>query len=151
MIKLWTWYRKSGWQVDMSGKIRHSTWSCLRILCWDPPNVYLCFVWSEIQKSATDRSCFGGDMAAHCGRQWAHQCDLWHDWHILFAFWHSKYLPLCLMGTYHKKRHTHIQYWWRYCHLLLLTVVNSEQDILDSDRNQSLFLHSNIVDECIYI
>jgi hypothetical protein len=52
MIKDWTWYRKSSWQVDMSGERGHSTWSCIRILCWDPPNVYLCFVWSQIQKSA---------------------------------------------------------------------------------------------------
>jgi len=69
MIKDWTWYRKSSWQVDMSGERGHSTWSCLRILCWDPPNVYLCFVWSQIQKSATGRSCFGGDMATHCGSE----------------------------------------------------------------------------------
>ena len=27
---------------------------------------------------------------------------LWHDWYILFAFWYSKYLPICLMGTYQK-------------------------------------------------
>ena len=63
--------------------------------------------------------CFGGDMAAHCGRQWAHQFYLWHDWYILFTFWHCKYLPICLMRTLQKKRHTNSQYWWRYCHLLL--------------------------------
>ena len=86
---------------------------------------------------------FGGDMAAHCGRQWAHQFYLWHDWYILFTCWHCKYLPICLMDT-------NSQYWWRYCHLLLVTVVNSEQDILHSDGIWSHFLHSNIMDECIY-
>ena len=38
------------------------------------------------QKSTTERSCFGGDMAAHHGRQWAHQFHLWHDWYIQFTF-----------------------------------------------------------------
>ena len=151
MLKVWIWYRTSDCWVDMSWKMGHSTWSCLWILCWDPPNVYLCLVWSQIQKSATVTSCFGGDMAAHCGRQWAHQFYLWHDWYILFTFWHCKYLPICLMGTLQKKRHTNSQYWWRYCHLLLVTVVNSEQDILHSDGIWSHFLHSNIMDECIYI
>ena len=61
-------------------------------------------------------SCFGGDMGAHCGRQWAHQFHLWHDWHILFAFWHPKCLPIHLMGTCQKKRHRNRQYWWRYWH-----------------------------------
>ncbi len=151
MIKVWTWYRKSSWQVDMSRKMGHSTWSCLGILCWHHPNVYLCYVWSQIKKSAIRRSCFGGDMAAHCGRQWAHQFYVWHGWYMLCAFWHFKCLPICLMRQYQKKRHKNNQYWWRYCHFLLLTVVNSEQDVLRSDRNQLHFLHSNMVDRCIYI
>ena len=151
MIKVSTWYRKSVWQVHTTGRMGHSTWSCLRILCWDLPNVYLCFVWSQIQKSTAKRSCFGRDMAAHHGRQWAHQFYLWHDWYTPFAFWHSKYLSICLMGTSPKKRHTNSQYWWRYCHLLLLTVVNSEQDMLHSDKNHWHFSHSNIVDKCTYI
>ncbi len=60
----------------------------------------------------------------------------------------NTFLHICLMGTYQKKRHKNNQYWWRYCHFLL---VNSEQDMLNSDRNQSHFLHSNMVDRCIYI
>ena len=148
MIKVWTWYRNNGWQVDKKG---HSTWSCLRILCWDPPSVYLCYVWSQIKKSATGRSCFGGDMAPHCCRQWAHQFHLWHDWCMLFVFWHSKSLPLCLMGTCQKKCHRNSQYWWRYWALLLVTIVNNEQDMLHYDRNQLCFLHSNMMDRCIYI
>ena len=90
-------------------------------------------------------------MAAHCGRQWAHQFHLWHDWCMLFAIWHSKSLPPCLMGTCQKKRHRNSQYWWRYWHLLLVTVVNSEQDMWHSDRNQLHFLQSNMVDRCISI
>ena len=116
----------------MSQKMGHSTWSCLGIHCLDPLNVYLCFVWSQIQKNTTVTSCFGGDMAAHCGRQWAHQFYLWYDWYILFTFWHSKYLLICLMGTYQKMRHTNSQYWWRYCHLLssLLSTVSKTCCIL---------------------
>ena len=151
MIKVWIWYRKSGWQVGMSQKMGHSTWSCPRILYWHPPNVYLCYVWSQVKKSTTGRSCFGGDIIAHCGRQWAHQFHVWHDWYILFAFWHPKYLPIRLMGTSQKKRHKNNQYSWRYHHLLLVAVANSGQDMLDSDRNQLHFLHSNMVDRCIYI
>ena len=136
------------WDIRKKG---YSTWSCLRIFCWDTPNVYLCYVWSQIKKSTTGRFCFGGDMGAHCGRQWAHQFHLWHNWGILFAFWHPKCLPICLMGTYQKKRHGNNQYWLRYWHILLVTVVNSEQEMLHSDRNQSHFSHSNMVDRCISI
>jgi hypothetical protein len=50
-----------------------------------------------------------------------------------------------------KKCHKNEQYWSRYCHLLLLTVVNSEQNMLDSDRNHWDLLHSNMVDGWIYI
>ena len=53
-------------------------------------------------------------------------------------------------GDMPKKRHRNNQYWWRYSHLLLLTVVNSEQDILHSDGNHLHFSHSNMVDRCIY-
>jgi hypothetical protein len=83
--KILFWQRYHGcslWQTEKQWltswhimKMGHSTWSCLRILCWDPPIVYLCYVWSQIQKSATGRSCFGGDMVADsehttfiCGR-----------------------------------------------------------------------------------
>ena len=137
--------------VDMSGEMGHSTWSCLGILCWDPPNIYLCCVWSQIKKSATGRTCFGQDMAAHCVRQWAHQFHFWHDWYITFAFWHCKYLPISIIGIFQKKRHKNIQHSQRYCHLLLVTVDNSEQDMLHSDRNHWHFLHSNMVGTCTYI
>ena len=112
MLKVWIWYRTSGCWVDMSWKMGHSTWSCLWILCWDPPNVYLCFVWSQIKKSITGRSCFDGDVAAHCGRQRAHQFYLWYDWYIIFTFWHWKYI--CLMQTSQTMCHTNSWYWWRY-------------------------------------
>ena len=101
--------------------------------------------------SPNSRPCFGRDMAAHHGRQCGHHFYLWHDWCILFAFWHSKCLPMCLMGTYQKKRHRNSQYWWRYCHLLLVTAVNSEQDMLHSDRNHLHFLQCNMVDRCMSI
>ena len=88
-------------------------------------------------------------------------CSLWWtvstpisfvaDWSMLFVFWHSKSLPLCLMGTCQKKRHRNSQYWWRYWHLLLVTVVNSEQEMLHSNRNHLHFLQSNMVDKCISI
>ena len=80
---------------------------------------------------------------------WRYGCSLWQTvstpisfvahWHMLFVFWHSKSPPLCLMGTYQKKRHRNNRYWWRYWHLLLVTVVNSEQDILHSDGNHLHF------------
>ena len=92
---------------------------------------------------------------------WRYGCSSWQtvSTPISFVAWlvHTICILTCQIPSYMpngdipKKRHRNNQYWWRYCHLLLLTVVNSEQDMLHSDRNHSHFLHSNIVDRCIYI
>ena len=134
---------QTSWHIRKRG---HSTWSCLVILCWDPHNVYACFVWSEIKKGATGRSCFGRDMAAHCGRQWATNFILaWLMYTICIL---TSQIPSCMPNEdIPKKRHRNNQYWWRYWHLLLLTVVNSEQDMLHFWQKPI----ANIADRCIYI
>ena len=78
---------------------------------------------------------------------WRYGCTLWQtvstpssfvaDWYMLFVFWHSKSLLLCLMGACQKKRHRNNQYWLRYWHILLVTVVNSEQEMLQAWVHQS--------------
>ena len=60
----------------------------------------------------------------------------------------SFYLP---KKEIHKKRHKNTQYPQRYCTLFVLTVVNSEQDILHSATNYWSFSDSNIRDGWIYM
>ena len=66
--------------VDMSGKMGHSTWSCLGILCWDPPNVYLCCVWSQIKKCHRKNLFWTRYLVCQSPVWSSFNCLFWHNW-----------------------------------------------------------------------
>ena len=76
----------------------------------------------------------------HCDRNQSH-------------FLHSNMVDRCIsiQGIGSKnvpQKHSVLREIW---HLLLVTVANSEQDILHCDRIHFHFLYSNMVDRCISI